>query len=868
MNPPAAGRGKSRFVRGRARGGGGYRPYFYFRRNGQVIPAGGNRPDSAERGAATQPRGWNRSRVDGDSRRKRRPNVALDCSYLRPENYVAPEDALQVRSLLVDNPRSCPGWRLYFLREQYVADSELDKRIVAVEAHYQRNPQKYDLVLIRQRGCFHLPAASIVHDEQLKAVWPTLVQDLQQQPLRTLSTLALAMHTVVVNNCLDIAEEAADSIFPLVSTKDTYVPRTGRTRKIYVRPDDFVPVELISQITHARVDSLFAVRGIVSSVGEPTYSLAWHAFRCTRCQTEQSLRQRGNFTPRPYHCLKTQCSAKDNFLALRNSPYTRMGVRQIIRLEESSLSLLTDYDNTLPGQLDIELRHELVDAVHVGQEIIVTGVLKLRSLCDTSEEYTTATAGGDLQSYLRACSVQQARHVKREFNERDLEAISMINADTNSFKLLVQSLAPELHGHEMSKAACLLSLLGGNINVLLVGDPGIGKSQLLQNCAQITERGGHISGKRAAQTANQLGITFSGRNKRIMDAGALISASSAGHCLVDGVDKLASKQQLLLQCMQSGQLNIPLPGAFAAFTAQPSIIACANPQRGQYDQSRYLLQNIRITAALLKEFHLVYVLLDRPSTTRDISLTEHVRALHAGSKKRSQIAARYALKPKLSESMCQSSFYDAPVELADNQDSILQQDYDLDKRLEYNVVEDAELDLLPLILIKKFIAYARQSVKPVLNDAAASAIKRHFLELCRRSEAEHDQSQIGMGQLLGLISLAEARARLDLSEVVTPLHVRDVIAVLTESMAQTRLGAGQTDAPVSSSGKSSQLQSFVRMMQLKSAALGRRIFEFEELKEMGTRAGIMTGITKLVEIANIGGYLLKKGANMYEVVPD
>lgn len=97
--------------------------------------------------------------------------------------------------------------------------------------------------------------------------------------------------------------------------------------------------------------------------------------------------------------------------------------------------------------------------------------------------------------------------------------------------------------------------------------------------------------------------------------------------------------------------------------------------------------------------------------------------------------------------------------------------------------------------------------------------------------------------------------------------MRDVIAVLTESMAQTRLATAETAAP-SSSGKSSQLQSFVHIMQLRSAALGRRIFEFEELKDMGTRAGIMTGITKLVEIANIGGYLLKKGANMYEVVPD
>ncbi|XP_034485784.1 DNA replication licensing factor REC [Drosophila innubila] len=877
MNPPRGGRAPSRFVRGRARGGGGYRPYFYFRRNGRVIPAGGNgRPTSGQDPAAdsatvtatvtARPRGWNNSRSGGNARGKRASN-AVDCSFLRPEYYVAPEDAQQVRSLLVDNPRAYPGWRLYFLRDEYVADSELAKRIIAVEAHFQRNPDDYSIAKIRQCGFFKLSASCIQNDEQLQLVWPTLSEDMCSKPLRTLSIIGLAMHTVVVNDSLDAADEAATSVLPVVSTKDKYVPLNEPTQKIYVRPEGFVAVELVNSITQVRVDSLFAVRGIVSSVGEPTYSLAWHAFRCTRCQTEQALRQRGNFTPRPYHCLKPRCGAKDNFLALRSSPYTRLLVRQIIRLEESSLSLLTDYDSTLPGELDIELRHDLIDAVHVGQEIVVTGVLKLRELCDSTG---ASVAGGDLQAYLRACSLQDARHVNREFSKFDLEAIAMINSEPNSFKLLVQSLAPEVHGHELAKAACLLSLLGGtnesSINVLLVGDPGIGKSTMLQNCAQTTERGAYINGKRGIQATNQLGITFSGRNKRVMDAGALLLANSTGHCLVDGVDKLASKQTLLLQCMQGGQLNLPLPGSFASFSTQPSIIACANPQRGQYDQARYLLQNIRITPALLKEFHLVYVLLDKPSATRDVSLTEHVRALHAGSKKRAQIAARFALKAKKNDSVCEETV-NKSLPSVDERDSIMEQDYDLDKRLEHNPLKSEELDLLPPILIKKFIAYARQNVKPELNNDAANEIKWHFLELCRRSEAEHEQSQIGLGQLLGLISLSEARARLDLSSVVTPLHVRDVIAVLTESIAQTRLGAGHADAP-SSSGKSSQLQSFVKLMQMRSAALGRRIFEYEELKEIGTRAGIMTGIAKLVEIANMGGYLLKKGVNMYEVVPD
>jgi len=128
-------------------------------------------------------------------------------------------------------------------------------------------------------------------------------------------------------------------------------------------------------------------------------------------------------------------------------------------------------------------------------------------------------------------------------------------------------------------------------------------------------------------------------------------------------------------------------------------------------------------------------------------------------------------------------------------------------------------------------------------------------------------------QLLALIHLSQARARLDLSPVVSPQHVRDVIALLTESITQTSLKAGSSGSGArggggGGGGRSAQLRNFVQLMQKRSAALGRRIFELEELKEIGTRAGILTSFSQVVEMANLGGYLLMKGANMYEVVPD
>jgi len=129
-----------------------------------------------------------------------------------------------------------------------------------------------------------------------------------------------------------------------------------------------------------------------------------------------------------------------------------------------------------------------------------------------------------------------------------------------------------------------------------------------------------------------------------------------------------------------------------------------------------------------------------------------VRALHAGAKKRAKIAARYALKPKMSDSMCEATF-DIPVagekndtmKTEDDNDSVMQHDYDLDKRLEL-LPEEEDWDLLPPILIKKFLAYARQEVNPLLNEEASNAILRFFQELQGSSaHSEGDTSQMGAG---------------------------------------------------------------------------------------------------------------------------
>lgn len=122
--------------------------------------------------------------------------------------------------------------------------------------------------------------------------------------------------------------------------------------------------------------------------------------------------------------------------------------------------------------------------------------------------------------------------------------------------------------------------------------------------------------------------------------------------------------------------------------------------------------------------------------------------------------------------------------------------------------------------------------------------------------------------------LCQARARIDFSAEVTIAHVRDIVSLVKQSNADMALGdyvdTNPATALASGSSGSSQgnLRKFVQMLQMRSSALARRIFEFDEIKDMARRVGIHCGVTNLIDKVNLQGILLKKGPNMYEVVMD
>lgn len=204
-----------------------------------------------------------------------------------------------------------------------------------------------------------------------------------------------------------------------------------------------------------------------------------------------------------------------------------------------------------------------------------------------------------------------------------------------------------------------------------------------------------VQAKRGASSSNKkLTVHVKGRSNYIMESGGLLTARN-GHCSIDDIDRLATQMEAFMNILQSTTTCLAFPSIFSALSAPTSIIATANSIRGHYDHSKTLTENIRIPPHLLSEFHLVFVILDKPNKELDTSLTEHIRAVHAGAKKNSVIANKFKQRIKNNNSMS--------ITMDDDNDDV-EGEYDLSDRLKLKTEDEVDMDLLPMMQLKKFIS--------------------------------------------------------------------------------------------------------------------------------------------------------------------
>ncbi|KAG6331169.1 hypothetical protein ID866_7918 [Astraeus odoratus] len=448
----------------------------------------------------------------------------------------------------------------------------------------------------------------------------------------------------------------------------------------------------------------------------------------------------------------------------------------------------------LPRSTDIILDDDLVDRCKPGDRVQLvglyrsvgggsTGAFKSLILANNVNLLSSKIGGGIAQTSLTDTDIRQIHQLSKR---RDI------------FKLLSQSLAPSIFGHDKIKEAILLLLLGGaeknlpngthirgDINILMVGDPSTAKSQVLRFvlgtaplAIATTGRGSSGVGLTAAVTTDK------DTGERRLEAGAMVLADRGVVC-IDEFDKMSDIDRVAIhEVMEQQTVTIAKAGIHTSLNARCSVIAAANPIYGQYDIHKDPHKNIALPDSLLSRFDLLFVVTDDVDEERDRKIADHVLRMHRylppgveeGTPVRDILSQPLAIEgPGVPPADPDATAYGGAGPGGTAETSPFEK-YDPLLHVGFTAVKSrtrkgkqVKVEVLSIAFIKKYIQYAKNRPLPVLTNGASNHIVNVYANLRNEDEGQTNKKKtapLTARTLETLIRLSTAHAKARLSAKV------------------------------------------------------------------------------------------------------
>jgi len=588
-----------------------------------------------------------------------------------------------------------------------------------------------------------------------------------------------------------LAEEVLSSPEEILSLLETALDDLGLIKKARVRFTN-IPDTQQSKIGHIRarhLNKFISIEGIIRQASDVRPQVVNAKFECPTCGTIISVLQIEKKFREPSRC---SCGRKGMFRLVSKE----MVDAQRIIIEESPESLM---GGEQPRRLQVFLQEDLVEPkmeekTTPGARVKVIGVLK-----EVPVPLQTGSISTRFDLAIEANNIIPLEETYDEvkISEEDERQIQELAADSKVFEKLAASIAPSIWGYEEIKKALVLQMFSGvrkvsvdrsvkrgDIHILLMGDPGVAKSVTLKFISDMAPKGRYIVGK----AASGAGITATVVKDEYLkgwalEAGAMVLANKGIVC-IDEIEKMdPNDRSAMHEAMEQQTVTISKANVQASLQAQTSVLAAGNPKLGRFEPFQTIAQQIDLPPSLINRFDVIFVLRDIPDKFKDEAIASHV-------------LKQYQKNDRIN-----------PVERD---------------------------------LFRKYVAYAKQKIHPILTDDAVNEIREFYVKM-RNSQGTSDTMgtksiPISARQLEALVRLSEAHAKMRLSKKVLKDDAKIAIEILKYYM--TQVGYDQEtksfDIDRIATGVSSSQRSKVILLRETLSKLEERLGKFipeEELKK-------------------------------------
>jgi len=474
---------------------------------------------------------------------------------------------------------------------------------------------------------------------------------------------------------------------------------------------------LVRNIRSNHLGKFLKISGIVRQKSDVRPQVTAAKFECPSCGNVLNILQLEKQFKEPSRC---GCGRKGKFRMLSKELVDAQG----LFIEEVAEEI---EGGAQPKRMNVFLKNDLVSPMSEkktspGSKIIISGQVK--------EIPIILRSGGQSTRFDLMIEANYVEAVEQDFSEitiddEGVKEIIELSKHPQLIPTLVSSLAPSTYGHDKIKEALLLQLMSGvrkprddgvvtrgDMHVLLIGDPGAGKSQLLKRIQQVAPKVRFVSGKGTSGAGLSAAVVkdefLQGWS---LEAGALVLAHK-GLLLIDELDKMSKDDASAMhEALEQQTVSISKANIQATLRCETSVLAAANPKFGRFDPYDTVANQIDLPSTLINRFDLIFPIKDIPDEVKDEKMAKFILNLHQN---------KNIKKPAVATQ-----------------------------------------------LLRKYIAYAKQVCKPTLSDESIAILKKYYIKMrsSGKSEGGRHSIPISARQLEGLIRMTEAYAKIRLSSI-------------------------------------------------------------------------------------------------------